>query len=115
MKNTNCLNSLIKIPLLICLASNINFGFAKTSKGTTSSPQPSAADMKDLSVETKQQKKDNLKSRSNDNLHEIMSTTGDCTASCCSGNYTTQKVNGSKNNINNQKAKKKFRWFSRSK
>ena len=54
-------------------------------------------------------------SKSNNNYHDIISTTNDCIASCCSGNNTVEKVWDSKEKSNNQKIKKKFKWFSRSK
>ena len=52
-------------------------------------------------------KKDVLSSR----YHDIMATKGDCSASCCSNKSTTTKVA----NSNNQKSKKEFGWFFRSK
>ena len=65
---------------------------------------------------TKQEKlEDSNKKSSGTNYHDIMSTTGDCTASCCASINSAQKVGDSKKKSNNQKSKKKFRWFSRSK
>ena len=48
-------------------------------------------------------------------VYEIMSTKGGCTASCCAGTNTVQKVDSSKKKSNSQKGKKKFGWFSWSK
>ena len=48
---------------------------------------------------------------SENNFHEIMSTKGGCSASCCSGDNVAEKVNKSKK----QKNKKRFSWFKRSK
>ena len=116
MKITNKLNSIIKIQLFICLAFSMSFSFANTEHGSTSNTKLSPTVVNDLSEKTKQEKrKDNGKSKSNNNYHDIISTTSDCTASCCAGNNTVEKVGDSKEKSNNQKIKKKFRWFSRSK
>ena len=116
MKITNRLKSIIKIQLFICLILSMGFGFANTDAGSTSNSKLSATDVNDFSEKTKQEnKKDSSKRKSNNNYHDIMSTTGDCTASCCAGINSAQKVGDSKKKSNNQKGKKKFRWFSRSK
>ena len=116
MKFTKKLNSIIKIQLFICLVLGANFGFANTKEGSTSNSKLSATDVNDFNEKTKQAKRTNSsKNNSNNNFHEIMSTTGDCTASCCSGSNSVQKVGESKKKSNNQNGKKKFRWFSRSK
>ena len=116
MKITHRLNSMLKIQLLICLISSMSFGYANTEAVSTSNTKLSATDVNDFSEKTKQEnKKDSSKRKSNNNYHDIMSTTGDCTASCCAGNNTVEKVGDSKEKSNNQKSKKKFRWFSRSK
>ena len=116
MKITNKLNSVLKIQLLIYLTLCLNFSFANTETGLTSNSNLSATDVNDFSEKTKQENnKDSRKRKSNNNYHDIMSTTGDCTASCCAGNKKIDKVRDSKEESNNQKSKKKFRWFSRSK
>ena len=116
MKFINKLNSIIKIQLFICLVLGINFGFANTKGGPASNSKLSATDVNDFNEKTKQVKRTNSsKNNSNNNFHEIMSTTGDCTASCCAGSNSVQKVGDSKKKSNNQNVKKKFRWFSRSK
>ena len=116
MKITNRLNSMLKIQLFICLTSIISFGFANTETGSTSNTKLSANDVNDFSEKTKQEnKKDSSKRKSNNNYHDIMSTASGCTASCCAGNNTVEKVRGSKEKSKNQKSKKKLKWFSRSK
>ncbi len=116
MKITSRLNSISKIRLFICLTSSMSFGFANTEAGSTSNTKLSATDVKNFSERTKQEnREDSSKNKSNNNYHAIMSTTGDCTASCCTGNNGGEKVGDSKEKTNNQKSKKKFRWFSRSK
>ena len=116
MKFGKKLNLIIKIQLFICLVLGANFGFANTKEGTTSNSKLSATDLNDFNEKTKQAKKTkSSKNNSNNNFHEIMSTTGDCTASCCSGSNSVQRVEDSKKKSNNQNSKKKFRWFSRSK
>ena len=108
MNIMNRLNYILKIRLFICLTLSISFGLANTEAGSTSNTK--------FSEKTKQEnRKDTSKSKSNNNYHDIMSTTGDCTASCCAGNKKIDKVRDSKEESNNQKSKKKFRWFSRSK
>ena len=107
MKIVNRLNYTLKIRLFICLTLSISFGLANTEAGSTSNTK--------FSEKTKQEnRKDSSKSKSNNNFHDIMSTTGDCTASCCAGNKKVDKVRDSKEKSNNHKSKKKFRWFSRS-
>ena len=48
-----------------------------------------------------------IANNSKDNYHEIMSTKGGCSASCCAGNGTIANVNSLKKKSNNQKAKKR--------
>ena len=116
MNITIRLNSISKIRLFICLTLSMSFGFANTEAGSTSNTKLSATVINNFSEKTKQEnRKDSSKSKSNNNYHDIMSTAGDCTASCCAGNNTVEKVGDSKEKSNNQKSKKKFRWFSRSK
>ena len=62
--------------------------------------------------QNKKKREDSSKKSSGTNYHDIMSTTGDCTASGCAGINSAQKVGDSKKKSNNQKSKKKFRWFS---
>ena len=54
---------------------------------------------------------DKKKDVSSSRYHDIMATKGDCSASCCSNKSATTEVE----NSNNQKSKKKFGWFFRSK
>ena len=116
MKITNKLNSIIKIQLFIFLFLSANLSFAKNKIEPTSNTKHSATDVNDFNEKTKQEKgEDSNKKSSGTNFHNIMSTTGDCTASCCAGINSAQKVGDSKKKSNDQKDKKKFRWFSRSK
>ena len=116
MKITNKLNSIIKIQLFIFLFLSANLSFAKNKIEPTSNTKHSATDVNDFNEKTKQEKReDSSKKSSGTNYHDIMSTTGDCTASCCAGINAAQKVGDSKKKSNNQNVKKKFRWFSKSK
>jgi len=116
MKITNKLSSIIKIQFLIFLFLSANLSFANNKIDPTSNTKHSADDVNDFNEETKQEKREDIsKKSSGTNYHDIMSTTGDCTASCCAGINSAQKVGDSKKKSNNQKRKKKFRWFSRSK
>ena len=116
MKITNKLNLIIKIQLFVFLFLSINFSFASTKLEPNSSSKLSATDVNDFNEKTKQEKREDIsKKSSGTNYHDIMSTTGDCTASCCAGINSAQKVGDSKKKSNNQKGKKKFKWFSRSK
>ena len=116
MKITNRLNSIIKIQFFVFLFLSVDLSFANNKTEPTSNTKHSATDVNDFNEKTKQVKITNSsKNNSNNNFHEIMSTTGDCTASCCSGSNSAHKVGDSKKKSNNQNVKKKFRWFSRSK
>ena len=116
MKIINKLNSIIKIQIFICLVLSTNFGFANTDLGANSNAKHSITDLSDFNDKTNQDKKENIiKASTNNNFHEIMSTKGGCTASCCAGNSPVQKVDDSKKKSNRQNIKKKFVWFSRSK
>ena len=102
MKITNRLNSILKIRLFICLTSSMSIGFANTEYGSTSITKPRATDVNDLIEKIKMEnKKDSIKSKSNNNYHDIMSTIGDCTASCCAGCNKVNKVGGPKERSNN--------------
>ena len=115
MKITNELNSIIKIQLFIFLFLSANLSFANNKIEPNSNTKHSATDVNDFNEKTKQEKReDSSKKSSGTNYRDIMSTTGDCTASCCAGINSAQKVRDSKKKSNNQKGKKKFRWFSRS-
>ena len=116
MKITNKLNSVLKIQLLIYLTLCLNFSFANTETGLTSNSNLSATDVNDFSEKPKKEKRqDSSKKKSNNNYHDIISSTGDCAASCCASINSAQKVGDVKKKSNDQKLKKKFRWFSRSK
>ena len=116
MKITNRLSWIISIQLFIFLFLSIDLSFANNKIESTSNSKHSATDVNDFNEKTKQEKvKDSNKKSSGTNSHDIMATTGDCTASCCAGINSAQKVGDSKKKSNNQNGKKKFRWFSRSK
>ena len=116
MKIANKLNSIINIQLFVFLFLSVNLSFANNKIEPTSNTKHSATNVNDFNEKTKQVKRTNSsKNNSNNNFNEIMSTTGDCTASCCVGSNSAQKVGDSKKKPNNQNGKKKFRWFSRSK
>ena len=116
MKISNKLNSIIKIQLFVFLFLSVNLSFANNKIEPTSNTKHSATDVNDFNEKKKQEKGEgSSKKSSGTNYHDIMSTTGDCTASCCAGNNTVQKARDSKEISNNQKSKKKFRWFFQSK
>ena len=116
MKITNKLNSIVKIQLSVFLFLSVNLSFANNKIESTSNSKNSATDTNDFNEKTKQEKREDSSKKSSDTYYQdIMSTTGDCTASCCAGINSAQKVGDSKKNLKNQKSKKKFRWFSRSK
>ena len=116
MKISNKLNSIIKIQLFVFLFLSVNLSFANNKIEPTSNTKHGKTDVNDFNEKTKQVKRTNSsKNNSNNNFHEIMSTTGDCTASCCAGSNSAQEVGDSKKKSNNLNGKKKFRWFSRSK
>ena len=113
MKITNKLNSTTKIHFFVFLFLSVNLSSANNKIEPTSNPKHSATDVNGFNEKTKQE--NSSKKSSGTNYHDIMSTTGDCTASCCAGINSAQKVGDSKKKSNNQNGKKKFRWFSRSK
>ena len=116
MKIKHQLNSIIKIQLFVFLFLSVEVSFANNKIEPTSKTKHSATDVNDFDKKTKQEKReDSSKKSSGTNYHDIMSTTGDCTASCCAGINSAQNVGDSKKKSNNQNGKKKFRWFSRSK
>ena len=116
MKITNKLNSIIKIQLFVFLFLSVDLSFSNNKIEPTANSKLSATDVNDFNEKSKQEKReDSSKKSSGTNYHDIMSTTGDCTASCCAGINASQKVGDSKKKSNNQKGKKKFKWFSRSK
>ena len=115
MKITNRHNSIIKIQLFVFLFLSVDLSFANNKIEPTSNTKHSATDVNDFNEKTKQEKREDSNKKSpGTNYHDIMSTTGDCTASCCAGSNSAQKIIESKKKSNNQKSKKKFRWFSRS-
>ena len=116
MKITNKPNSIINIQLFVFLFLSVNLSFANNKIEPTSNTKHGKTDVNDFNEKTKQEKReDSNKKSSGTNYHDIMSTTGDCTASCCAGINSAQKVGDSKKKSNNQNGKKKFKWFSRSK
>jgi len=77
MKIPNRLNSLIKIKHFICLVLGMNFGFAETKGGSISNSKLSATNVNDFNEKTKKEKRENSsKNSTNNNFHEIISTTG---------------------------------------
>ena len=114
MKIIKNLDLLIKTKLFVFLILSTDYNYANTTPKTTSSSKVEVTNLITNVEKTKQDtKKNNVKTDSNNNLHKIMATTGDCSASCCAGNNTTQKVDGSKRKTSSHKSKKRFGWFSR--
>ena len=82
MKIMNRKSYTLKVRLFICLTLSINFGYGNTEAGSTSNTKFSETDLNNFSEKTKQKnRKNSSKSKSNNNYHDIMSTTGDCTVS----------------------------------
>ena len=93
MKLYNKLIPLINPQLFICMVLSMNFCLANTNPKTTTNHKPSASDINDFNEKIKLDKQEgSKKSTSNNNFHEIMSTKGDCSASCCTSNNSTQKA-----------------------
>ena len=116
MKISNKLNSIINIQLFVFLFLSVDLSFANNKIEPTANSELSATEVNDFNEKSKQEKrKDSNKKSSDANYHDIISITGDCTASCCAGINSAQKVGDLKKKSNNQKGKKKFKWFSRSK
>ena len=114
MKMIKNLDLLIKTKLFVFLILITNYNYANVTPKTTSSSKVEVPNVNAHVEKTKQDTKENNgKTNSNNNLHKIMATTGDCSASCCVGNNTIQKVDGSKKKTSSQKSKKRFGWFSR--
>ena len=114
MKIIKNLDLLIKTKLFAFLILSTNYNYANTTPKTTSSSKVEITNVNTHVEKTKQDtKENNVKTDSNNNLHKIMATTGDCSASCCAGTKSIQKVDSSKNKINSQKNKKRFGWFTR--
>ena len=116
MKRKIIQNSIIKTQILVCLVLGLTNILANKSLSTAPDFKPPSDEAKVVNDKTdiKSVEQQN-KIYSRDNYHEIMSTKGGCSASCCAGNGTVANINSSKKKSNNQKAKKKFGWFSRSK
>ena len=109
-------NSMIKTQILVCLILGLTNIFANKSSSTTSNPKPYVIEAK-VGNEKTNMKSDDQQNKGNldINYHEIMSTKGGCSASCCTGSDVTGKVDASNKKSNTKKSKKKSRWFFRSK
>ena len=110
------INSTIKNQIFIFLVLSLSNLFASVNPSNSAELKPTSNEIKNVE-EKKDMKKgeQQIANNSKDNYHKIMSTKGGCSASCCAGNGTIANVNSSKKKSDNQKAKKKFGWFSRSK
>ena len=109
-------NSMIKTQILVCLILGLTNIFANKSSSTNSNPKPSVIEAKVGNEKTNMKSDDQQNKRTPDiNYHEIMSTKGSCSASCCAGSDLSEKANLSNKKLNTKKSKKKSRWFSRSK
>ena len=109
-------NSMIKTKILVCLILGLTNIFANKSSSTTSNPKPSVIEAKVGNEKTKIKTSDQQNKRTPDiNYHEIMSTKGGCSASCCAVSDLSDKANASNKKSNTKKSKKKSRWFFRSK
>ena len=109
-------NSIIKLQLIVFLFLGVNLSFANKKIDIKSNSRHSSTDLNDFNEKPKEEKReDSSKKSSSPNYHDIMSTNGDCTASCCAGINSALKVRDSKKKPNSQESQKKFRWFSRSK
>ena len=106
-KNLNLHN---KKQILACLMLSTSLVFANNNSINDSNDKSHTA-----KISNSNEKPDKAvykkKDVSNIRYHDIMATKGDCSASCCSNKSTTTKIE----NSNNQKSKKRFGWFFRSK
>ena len=102
------INFLMRKHFFICSIFCFYFLHASTTPNSTSNSKASIINSQEFSEKNES---DNDTKTSEDNFHEIMSTKGGCSASCCSGDNVAEKVNKSKK----QKNKKRFSWFNRSK
>lgn len=104
------LNLQNKKQILACLMLSTSLVFANNNSINDSNDKSNTAKISNSNgkpYKAVDKKKDVSSSR----YHGIMATKGDCSASCCSNKSTTTKVE----NSNNQKGKKRFGWFFRSK
>ena len=107
---------MIKTQILVCLVLGLTNIFANKSSSNISDPKPSVIEAKVGNEKTNIKNGDQQNKRSPDNnYHEIMSTKGSCSASCCAGSDLSDKGNASNKKSNTKKSKKKSRWFFRSK
>ena len=104
------LNLQSKKQILACLMLSTSLVFANNNSINDSNDKSNTA-MISNSNEKPDKAVNKKKDVSNSRYHDIMATKGDCSASCCSNKSITTKVE----NSNNQKGKKKFGWFFRSK
>ena len=108
--------SMIKTQIMVCLILGLTNIFANKNSSTTSNPKPSVIEAKVGNEKANMSSGDQQKKRTPDiNYHEIMSTKGGCSASCCAGSDASDKANASNKKSNTKKSKKKSRWFFRSK
>ena len=109
-------NSMIKTQILVYLILGLTNIFANKSSSTTSNSKPYVVEAKVGNGKTNMKSGDQQNKRTTDiNYHEIMSTKGGCSASCCAGSDLSDKANASNKKSNTKKSKKKSRWFFRSK
>ena len=104
------LNLQKKKQILACLILSTSLVFANNNSINDSNDKSNTAKISN-SNEKPDKAVDKKKNVSNSRYHDIMATKGDCSASCCSNKSTTTKVE----NSSNQKSKKRFGWFFRSK
>ena len=104
------LNLQNKKQILACLMLSTSLVFANNNSINDSNDKSNTAKISN-SNEKPDKTVDKKKDVSSNRYHDIMATKGDCSASCCSNKSKTTKVE----NSNNQKSKKKFGWFFRSK
>ena len=99
-----------KRQILACLMLSTSLVYADNNSINDSNDKSNTARISN-SNEKPDRTVDKKKDVSSSRYHDIMATKGDCSASCCSNKSSTTKVENSKN----QKSKKKFSWFFRSK
>ena len=104
------LNPQNKKQILACLMLSTSLVFAHNNSINDSNDKSNTAKISN-SNEKPYRAADKKKDFSSTRYHDIMATKGDCSASCCSNKSATTKVE----NSNNQKGKKRFGWFFRSK
>ena len=97
--------------LILCM----NFIYPYNNALSNSNSKKNEVDVNQLDKKSEKIKEKEInRINSDNNLHEIMSTQGSCTASCCSKSNSEKNMNDLKKKAK-KKNKTKFGWFFKSK